>query len=328
MAAIEPTTVGQRTQSQARSPRGLWTDAWRRLRRNRLAMAASVYIAFLVAVAILAPVIAPHNPVHADPLHAGVFRQAAWMSNPDPLRSGSWEYPLGTDSVGRDVFSQLVYGTRVTLVIGLIPMVLTLLIGISVGLIAGYAGGWIDTVLMRVTDVVYAFPSLLFFILMQVSFRGTAIGNLLNGLVLLFISLSIVSWVGVARLARGEMLALKERDFVDAARAIGAGNGRIVLRHILPNALNPIIVAGAYIVPGAIIAEAILSYLGIGIRPTIQLDAPFPTSWGTMILEGFPGRESQPWMLVAPTLAVALITLAFTFLGDGLRDALDPREDR
>jgi oligopeptide transport system permease protein len=163
---------------------------------------------------------------------------------------------------------------------------------------------------------------------MLVSFRDTAIGNLLNGLVLLFISLSVVSWVGVARLVRGEVLALKARDFVEAARAIGSSNGRIVLRHILPNALSPIIIAGAYIVPGAIIAEAILSYLGIGIRPAIQPAAPFPTSWGTMILEGFQGRESQPWMLIAPTLAVALITVAFTFLGDGLRDALDPRQDR
>lgn len=291
-------------------------------------MSALVYLAMLVAVAILAPVIAPHNPVGADPLHAGVFRQAAWISHPDPLRNGSWEYPLGTDSIGRDVFSQLVYGTRVSLVVGLIVMLLTLLIGITVGLIAGFAGGWIDTVLMRVTDVVYAFPALLFFILVQLTLRGTAIGTLLNGLVLLFISLSLVSWVGVARLVRGEVIALKARDFVEAARAVGASNSRIVLRHILPNALSPIIIAGAYIVPGAIIAEAILSYLGIGIRPTIQLDAPFPTSWGTMILEGFQGHESQPWMLIAPAVAVALITLAFTFLGDGLRDALDPRQDR
>ncbi len=328
MSTLEPILIGDAGSTPARPPRGLWTDAWRRLRRNRLAVAALVYIAFLAVVAILAPLIAPHNPVLADPLNAGVFRQAAWISNPDPLRSGSWDYPLGTDSVGRDVFSQLVYGTRVSLVVGLIPMLLTLLIGTAVGLIAGFAGGRVDSVLMRVTDVVYAFPSLLFFVLMQVSFRGTVLGNLLNGLVLLFISLSIVGWVGIARLVRGEVLALKERDFVEAARAIGAGNGRIVLRHILPNALNPIIIAGAYIVPGAIIAEAILSYLGIGIRPAIQLDTPFPTSWGTMILEGFQGRESQPWMLIGPTLAVALITLAFTFLGDGLRDALDPRQDR
>ena len=328
MSALEPALIGEVNPYPARAAKGLWKDAWRRLQRNRLAIAVIVYLALLALVALLAPVIAPHNPVRADPLHAGVFRQAAWISNPDLLRSGSWDYPLGTDSVGRDVFSQLVYGTRVSLVVGLIPMVLTLLIGIAVGLLAGFAGDWIDSVLMRLTDVVYAFPSLLLFILMLVSFRDTAIGNLLNGLVLLFISLSVVSWVGVARLVRGEVLALKARDFVEAARAIGSSNGRIVLRHILPNALSPIIIAGAYIVPGAIIAEAILSYLGIGIRPAIQPDAPFPTSWGTMILEGFQGRESQPWMLIAPTLAVALITVAFTFLGDGLRDALDPRQDR
>jgi oligopeptide transport system permease protein len=161
---------------------------------------------------------------------------------------------------------------------------------------------------------------------MQISLGETPLGRVLNGLVLLFLTLSIINWTGVARLVRGETLSLKEKEFVEAARASGAGAGRLISRHILPNALGPIIVAAAFIVPGAIIAEAVLSYLGIGLRPDVDLNAPFPTSWGQMIQLGQTMYRIQPWLLIAPSLAVALITLAFTFVGDGLRDALDPRE--
>lgn len=309
-----------------RPPRTLWGDAWRRLRRNKMAMAGLIYLAFLGIVAIFAPVIAPHNPVRTDVRDAGVYRQAAWIEDPSPLRTGKWEYPLGSDSVGRDIFSRLIYGTRVSLIVGFIPMFVTLLIGVTLGLIAGFAGGALDSLLMRFTDVVYAFPALLFFIIMQISFKDTYLGGLLNGLVLLFITLSIVSWTGVARLVRGQVLSLKEKEFVEAARAIGTPNWQIVFRHILPNTLGPIIVTGAFIVPGAIITEAILSYLGIGVRPSVDPNNPFPASWGNMILDGSRAWQSQSWMLIAPCIAVALITMAFTFVGDGLRDALDPRE--
>jgi len=309
-----------------RPPRSLWSDAWRRFRKNRLALIGLAYIFFLAVIAVAAPLVAPHNPVQSDVQHAGVFRPPAWIRAPNPMRTGSWEYPLGTDSVGRDVFSRLVYGTRVSLVVGFVPMVFTVSIGMLIGLVAGYAGGRVDNLLMRFTDVVYAFPDLLLFIIMQVAFQDAWIGKLLNGLVLLFITLSLVSWVTVARLVRGEVLAVKQKEFVEAARAIGASSVSVILRHIVPNTLGPVIVVAAYIVPGAIISEAILSYLGIGIRPTVRLDAPFPTSWGSMILEGSKAWESQPWMLIAPTLAVASITLAFTFVGDGLRDAFDPRQ--
>ncbi len=209
-------------------------------------------------------------------------------------------------------------------------MYFTLIIGVTIGLLAGFVGGWLDNFLMRITDVVYAFPSLLFFIIMQISFKDTRFGSLLNGLVLLFITLSIVNWTGVARLVRGQVLSLKEKEFVESARAVGTRNWQIALRHILPNTLGPIIVAGAFIVPGAIITEAILSYLGIGVRPSTNPDAPFPASWGNMILDGSSGGawQSQSWMLIAPCIAVALITMAFTFVGDGLRDALDPRENQ
>jgi oligopeptide transport system permease protein len=317
--------LGALTESRRKS-RSLLSNAVRQFRRNKMAMAAVFYLVFLTFVAIFAPLIAPHNPVQSDVQDAGKYRQAAWITTDNPKTTGTWEYPLGTDSIGRDVFSRLVYGTRISLVVGFVPMLVILLVGVPIGLAAGYAGGRLDNILMRFTDVVYAFPALLFFIVMQISFGDTSFGRLLNGLILLFVTLSIVNWTGVARLVRGTTLALKEKEFVEAAQAAGASRSRIILRHILPNALGPIVVAAAFIVPGAIIAEAVLTYLGIGLRPDVNLGAPFPTSWGQMIQDGQRNYNVQVWMLVAPSIAVGLITLAFTFIGDGLRDALDPRE--
>jgi oligopeptide transport system permease protein len=320
-AATLPGTLGA-----TRAPRSLWSNAWRQFRRNKLAMVGIFYLFFLALVAIAAPAIAPHNPVQSDLRTAGKFRQAAWIQTDNPKTTGDWSYPLGTDGNGRDVFSRLVYGTRISLVVGFIPMAVIMAIGIPVGLASGFVGGRLDNFLMRITDIVYAFPALLFFIIMQISFGDTEIGSLLNGLVLLFVTLSIINWTGVARLVRGDTLALKEKEFVEAARASGASSWRQISRHILPNALGSIIVAGAFIVPGAIIAEAVLTYLGIGLRPDVSLDAPFPTSWGQMIQSGQSAYRNQPWLLIAPSVAVALITLSFTFVGDGLRDALDPRD--
>jgi oligopeptide transport system permease protein len=326
LATEVPTSALPGALAAVRAPRSLWSNAWRQFRRNKLAMFGLVYLIFLAFVAISAPVIAPHNPVQSDLRTAGKYRQAAWIQTDDAKTTGNWSYPLGTDSNGRDVFSRLVYGTRISLVVGFIPMVVIMVIGIPIGLIAGYAGGILDNSLMRLTDIVYAFPALLFFIIMQISFGDTNFGSLLNGLLLLFVTLSIINWTSVARLVRGDTLALKEKEFVEAARASGASAWRQISRHILPNALGPVIVAGAFIVPGAIIAEAVLTYLGIGLRPDVNLDAPFPTSWGQMIQAGQTAYRIQPWLLVAPSLAVALITLSFTFVGDGLRDALDPRD--
>ncbi len=310
----------------ARAPRSLWSNAWRQFRRNKMAMLGVAVLLLLALVAIFAPLLAPHNPVQSDVRVAGQYRQAAWITDPNPMRTGDWRWPLGTDGIGRDVLSRLIYGTRISLVVGFIPLAVILAIGIPLGLTAGYLGGRVDNLLMRITDVVYAFPALLFFIIVQISLGDTLLGSLLNGLVLLFVTLSVINWTGVARLVRGETLALKEKEFVEAARAGGASGWRIIGKHILPNSLGPIIVASAFIVPGAIISEAVLSFLGIGVRPSTNLNNPFPSSWGQMIQEGYQLWQSQVWMLAAPALAIATITLAFTFVGDGLRDALDPRD--
>jgi ABC-type dipeptide/oligopeptide/nickel transport system permease subunit len=210
-------------------------------------------------------------------------------------------------------------------VVGLIPTVIIMVLGTVVGMIAGYFGGRVDNLLMRFTDVIYAFPDLLFFIIVMVSLRDSFIGQMLNGLLLLFMALAIVNWVGVARLVRGQVLSLKEKEFVEAARCIGAKDMHIMFRHILPNSLGPLIVFAAFAIPGAIITEAILGYLGLGLRPATDQAAIFITSWGGLLLEGQTAINAQPYMLLTPAICVALIVLAFTFLGDGLRDALDPR---
>lgn len=306
-----------------RKPTNLWRDAWQRLIRNRAAILGMLLIAIFALTGIFAPFISPHSPLEIFPSNS--YRQAAWVVIPnDPIRTGEWTFPLGTDTIGRDVLSRVIFGARTSMAVGFIPMVLILLIGSTVGMAAGYFGGRVDNLLMRMTDIVYAFPDLLFFIIMITALRDTWIGELLDGFVLLFVSLSLVSWVTVARLVRGQVLTVKERDFVEAARSIGASPTRIMLQHILPNSLAVIIVAAAFIVPQSIVTEAVLGYLGIGIRPTTNPLAPFPTSWGNLLNDGRIAIDAQPWLLIAPAVCVALVMLSFTFVGDGLRDALDP----
>jgi oligopeptide transport system permease protein len=312
-------------QFATRAPRSLWSDARRRLLKNKATMVSLCFIALLIVIAIIAPLLAPHNPIKIYPGNS--YRQAAWIQTPErPQVSGTWEFPLGTDAIGRDVFSRLLYGTRTSLIVGFIPMIITLFVGTLIGLISGFAGGWIDALLMRFAEVVYSFPAFLFFIIVMTALKDTPIGKFWNGFLILFGALSLVGWVGVSRLVRGQVLSLKEKEFVEAARAVGVRQHNILLKHLLPNSLGPIIVAGAFAVPGAIIAEAVLSFLGIGLRPATNPDAIFPVSWGNMILDGRAALTAQPWLLIAPAIAIALIVLSFTFIGDGLRDALDPRE--
>lgn len=307
----------------SRKPRSLWMDAWHRLTRNRAAMIGLAIILTFCLVAIFAAELVPYNPLKIFPNNS--YRQAAWVQTANPARSGDSRFLLGSDSLGRDVLSRTLYGARVSMVVGIIPTLIILTVGVAVGLYSGYKGGLIDMVIMRIGDVIFAFPGLLFFIIVMAALRDTWIGKLLNGMLLLFMSLSIVGWVGLARLVRGQALSLREKEFVEAARSIGARDFRIMYQHLLPNALGPIIVSVAFGVPNLIIVEAVLGFLGIGLRPATNPDAVFITSWGVMLQEGQQAIYAQPWLLLAPAICVALIVLSFNFLGDGLRDALDPR---
>jgi oligopeptide transport system permease protein len=309
----------------SRPPRSLWSDARRRLFRNKAAVGGMIYIGLMIVIALFAGVLSRHKPLEIYP--GQTYRQAAWIQRPNqPEANGTWEFPLGTDAIGRDVLSRLLYGTRTSLVVGFIPTGIILLVGTLVGLVAGYKGGFVDAFLMRVSEIIYSFPSFLFFIIVMAALKETAIGKFWNGFLVLFMALSLVSWVSVARLVRGQVLSLKEKEFIEAAHAVGVRQHNILLKHLLPNSLGPIIISGAFLVPSFIITEAVLSYLGIGLRPATDPAAPFPVSWGNMILDGKSAITAQPWLLIGPAIAIATITIAFTFLGDGLRDALDPRE--
>ncbi len=283
----------------SRPPAGLWRDAVRRLARNRMAIGGAAIVVILVVTAVLAPLLAPYDPVKQD--------YNAILSGPSSL------HLMGTDGLGRDVLSRLIFGARTSMTVGVFTQFVILAIGLSIGATAGLAGGRTDNLLMRFTDIMYAFPDLLLIILLRSIFGGS--------LVMVFVAIGLAGWVTLARLVRGQVLSLRERDYVEAARCMGASQFRILRQHLLPNALGPVIVALTFGVPSAIFAEAALSYIGVGISP------PTP-SWGTMIQEGFQAIFAFPSLVVYPGLAIAVTMMSFTFLGDGLRDALDPRMRR
>jgi oligopeptide transport system permease protein len=299
----------------SRPARTLWGDAWKRLARNKAAMIGLAILTVLAIVAIFAPVIAPY-PYDKN--------------NIDIVREGpSAQHWFGTDALGRDLFSRVIYGARISLAVGIAAQLMILLIGVPIGLIAGYVGGKLDGVLMRIVDMLYAFPDLLLIIIVMTYLRQTlaqqggplaflgGIDAAFGGLLGVFLAFALSHWLTVSRLVRGQVLSLKQREFVEAARAIGASNGRIIGAHLFPNALAPIIVAATYGIPRAIITEAGLSFIGLGIQP------PMP-SWGSLIAEGVLSIQSQPHFVWGPAVALALTLIAFNFLGDGLRDALDP----
>jgi len=297
----------------ARKQRSLWGDALYRLMRNKAAVAGLVVIATAFLVAAFAPVISPYSPIDI-PQNPASQMEPVWTGSKytDP------RYLLGTDFLGRDIVSRLIYASRISMVVGFVPTAIVFGLGVTVGMTAGFFGGWLDQGLMRFTDIIYAFPDFLFLLIIVASFRNSPFGKVLDGLMLIFVAIAIVGWVGVARLTRGQVLALKEREFVEAARSVGATPRRIMMKHLLPNALAPLIVTAAFAVPNAILGEATLSFLGVGIIP------PTP-SWGQMINEGFPLFAANPWAVLLPAICISVVMLAFTFVGDGLRDALDPR---
>jgi ABC-type dipeptide/oligopeptide/nickel transport system permease subunit len=282
-----------------RSHRTLWRDAFRRMRANRMAMIGAAIILVILFMAIFAPWVAPTG--YADQDYDAISRFP------------STEYPFGTDLVGRDMLSRVIYGARISMLVGVGAQVIVFFIGVPLGAVAGFSGGRIDTLLMRVVDVMYAFPQLLFVILIM-SALGAGLRNI-------FIAIGITGWVTIARLTRAEFMVMRERDYVLAARASGVGAWRMITRHMLPNALTPIIVALTFGIPQAIFTEAGLSFIGVGINP------PTP-SWGQMVGEFFPYLNSYWFLAVIPACAIGLVMFAFTFFGDGLRDALDPRMRR
>ena len=308
---------------EERQSRSLWVDAWNRLARNRAALAGLVVVAFFLIVAIFAPVLYNKNPV-IQVSNSGL-RQPFWVQTGDPLTTGTLNNPLGTDTLGRDILARLMYGARVSLLVGIVPTIFITVIGVSVGLISGYAGGKADTLIQRIVEIVAAFPDTLFVITIAVAFRETAFGKTFNGLLLIFVALAITSWTGMSRIVRGQVLSLKEKEFIEAARAVGTPTPQIIFGHVLPNTLAPIIVTIAFTIPANILSEAILSLVGVGMRPSIDQGDPLPTSWGVMLLDGYANLSSGVWYLLFPVLCIALVSLAFTFVGDGLRDALDPR---
>jgi oligopeptide transport system permease protein len=303
--AIAPALTRQRPAA------GLWRDAWGRLRKNKLAMIGFVLVILLIVIAIIGPYIAPYPYAQQD-------LKAVVANGNKALPPGSPGHLFGTDVLGRDLLSRLLDGARISMTVALVAQVVVLLIGVPIGAIAGWVGGRTDNLLMRFTDVMYAFPDLLFIILLSVAFRETAFGKALDGLLLVFVAIGLTIWVTVARLVRGQMLALKETEFVEAAKAIGVRDRTIISRHLLPNGMGPVIVAVTLGIPAAILAEATLAFLGIGVQ------AP-RASWGSLIVEGYRTIRVYPHLLFFPAIAIAVALVSFTFLGDGLRDALDPK---
>ncbi len=269
---------------------------WQRLRKNPLAVAGGVMVLLLFLVALFAPVLAPYEPDYIDRYHI--------------LEPPSREHLLGTDDIGRDVLSRMLYGARVSLAVGFVAVAIATVVGIAVGSLAGYYGGLIDRLLMRFVDIMLSIPSL-FLILSVIAFVGASIWNIM-------VVIGLTSWMGVARLVRAEFLSLKQREFVLAARALGASDLRIILRHMLPNALAPVIVNAVLMVASAVLVESSLSFLGLGVQP------PQP-SWGNILTAGKANIEIAWWLSLFPGLAILITVLSYNLLGEGLRDALDPR---
>jgi oligopeptide transport system permease protein len=284
----------------AREQVGLWQDAWRRLRRNRLATVSAVYLALLALTAIVAIFYTPYPYAHEG---VGL-----------PYAGPSAQHLLGTDQAGRDIFSRIMVGAQVSLIVGLVTQALVLAVGVPLGLMAGYFRGWIDTIVGGVISIFYGIPDILVAMILIVVIGRPGIGTII-------IAIAATRWMDMARLTRGQTLSLREREFVEASRSGGARSSKILFGHLLPNALGPIIVQATLGIPAAILFEAFLSFLGLGVP------APTP-SWGSMAADGIHAMRISPHIVLAPAIGLSITLMAFNFLGDGLRDALDPRQRR
>ncbi|MEK7206095.1 MAG: ABC transporter permease [candidate division NC10 bacterium] len=276
-----------------------WHDAFRRLRRNRLAVLGLAVLLTFVLAAVVAPWIAPF-PFDKTDLRYGA-------------KPPSRLHVLGTDELGRDLFTRILYGARISFAVGILATLVSLTIGVTYGCVAGYAGGRLDHLMMRIVDILYGLPFMFFVIILMVIFGR----NILN----LFVALGAVQWLTMSRIVRGQVLSLKAREFVQSARALGAGPSRILALHLVPNAVGPIIVYSTLLVPAVMLEEAFLSFLGLGVQPPMA-------SWGSLASEGAAAMEPYPWQILFPGLALTVTLFSLNFLGDGLRDALDPQVTR
>ncbi|MFI4973502.1 MAG: ABC transporter permease [Caulobacterales bacterium] len=278
--------------------RSLWDDARRRLLRNRMAVASMATLAVLVVAALIGPLLLPYT-------YDEINKNDVWLP---PLVNG---HLLGSDSLGRDQLARLLVGLRVSLSIGVVATTVSLVIGVLWGAAAGYLGGVVDEVMMRIVDVLYSLPFIFFVILLMVTFG--------SNIILIFVAIGAVEWLTMARIVRGQTLSLKHKEFIEAARAGGLSQGAIIARHIVPNLLGPVVVYVTLTIPGVILAESFLSFLGLGVQPPMA-------SLGTLISNGAQDMELAPWLLIFPSITMVVTLMCFNFIGDGLRDAIDPKD--
>jgi oligopeptide transport system permease protein len=277
----------------------LWQDAWVRLRKNHLAVAGAIILGIIVLACLLVSWLSPYG-----------YEQQDLVLGAAPPSGAHW---LGTDIFGRDLLTRILYGGRVSLLVGLIATSVALLIGVTWGAIAGYIGGRLDAFMMRTVDILYALPFMIFVVLLTVVFG--------RSLLLLFLAIGAVEWLTMARIIRGQVQALKHQEFIEAAVSLGLSRTAIIIRHVIPNVLGPLIVYTTLTIPAVMLLEAFISFLGLGVQPPAS-------SWGSLISEGVETMEEYPWLLIFPGLALSVTLFAFNFLGDGLRDALDVRASR
>jgi oligopeptide transport system permease protein len=329
----------EKAEVQGRSPA---QDAWREFRRNKVAVAGMAFIGIVIIIAFLAPLITPYHfstqntayarakPLSGYDITIDQAEKCTWYNT--PLEWGCTLFITGSDNLGRDLFSRTIYGTQVSLAVAFVASSVSLVIGFIYGTVSGYLGGRVDNLMMRIVDFMYGVPTLPIIILMTfyfqtISRRGDATGLMgflielnrgMGGLLFLFIAVGALNWIGMARLARGQVLSYKQKEFIEAARALGATDSQIIFKHLMPNIIGPLIIAESLAIPGYIFLEAALSFIGLGVNP------PTP-SWGAMISCCYAGLRSNPHLVMVPGAALTLLTLAFNFMGDGLRDAFDTR---
>ena len=294
----------------------LWKDAWRRLLKNRLAVFGMIVVILVAIASVIGPLIIKRATGFSPDF---IPRDAALIKSFPPFTAPdghfSWTHPMGTDNSGRDIMARVLQGGQISLMVGIIATIVSSLIGVAYGAVAGYLGGRIDNLMMRFVDILYSLPYIILVIVLLAMFRSsTPVGQL----VLLFIALGSVSWLTMARIVRGQVLSLKNQEFVLAARATGVSTTRIIFRHIVPNTLGPVIVYATLTIPTVMLSEAFLSYLGFGVQPPLA-------SWGSLSTEGIQNIAIFPWQLIFPGVTMALTLFSLNFLGDGLRDALDPQ---